>query len=185
MNNAVAATLALLLTGTGARAQAVVDFLGDRFVRKHERIGDTARLIEFVPADETLEGWTRLVGYRAVLDSRQSAEQAATTVVRLAEKRHPGTLIRVLTKGSEAIAEFVINAPGGLVEFNAFKYGPGPGGRGLVSLQYARRVRGLEPADVRKLGEPWTAAVARSDLGGVRNALLQASQGRAGADPSL
>jgi hypothetical protein len=171
MKNVIAAALGLILSSAVANAQPAFDFLGDHFVRKHEKISERAGLIEFVPADETLQSWTKLVGFRAFLDSGQSANEAAKIVVGLARQRYPGAAVRVLSKGSEAIAEFVISTPSGLVEFNAFKYGPARGGRGLVSVQYARRFQGLEPADVRRLGGPWTEAIAGFDLEAVRSAL--------------
>jgi hypothetical protein len=171
MKNVIAAALGLFLSSAIANAQPAIDFLGEQFVRRHEKISDRAGLIEFVPAGETLQNWTKLVGFRAFLDSQQSAAAAAKIVVQLAQQRYPNAAVRVLSKGTEAIAEFVISTPSGLVEFNAFKYGPAPGGRGLVSVQYARRFQGLDPADVRRLGGPWTRAVAEFDLEAVRTAL--------------
>ena len=64
--------LAMLVAAvTSARAESLV-FRGDEFVRKYESGNDKARLVEFIPPSENLQNWTKLIGYRAVFDSRQT-----------------------------------------------------------------------------------------------------------------
>ncbi len=184
MRSIYAAAFVLLLSGTAAMSQSELVLQGKTFVRKHEQIRDGAGLVEFVPAGETLENWTSLVGFRVVPGNRQSATEAATVVVRLAQERYPGAVVRVMSKDAEAIAEFVISTPEGLAEFNVFKYGPGPGGRGLASVQYAHRYRGLEPGDIRRLEAPSTAAIARFDLDRVRAAFDRTPPDRADRGPA-
>ena len=167
----IAVALALLVSTSAASAQATLTFRDEAFVRKHEAANARGGLVEFVPPDETLENWTQLVGYRAFFDNTQSAAQAAAAIGRLASQRYPGAKPRLLTKGNEAIVEFVLVAPNGVTEFNVFKYAPGPDGRGVVSLQYARRFRGLDPDDVRVFCARWVNEAAGFDMNAVRSAL--------------
>ena len=165
----VAVALAILVaTVSSARAESLV-FRGDEFVRKYESGNDKARLVEFIPPNENLQNWTKLIGYRAVFDSRQTPAEAAAVVGALASQRYGGAKPRVLTKGDEAIVEFVAKAPGSdVVEYNVFKYAPGEGGRGIVSFQYAHRFRGLDPDGARELGARWVADAAAYDMSRVR-----------------
>ena len=160
------ALLSLLASAaTAAAAPASIVFDGEEFVRKHEQQNAKAGIVEFVPAGESLDGWTQLVGFHMFWDNRASPKQAGETLTRLTEKRYPGSMSRLRTKGDEALVDFVLKAPNSdTVECNIFKYGRGPGGRGIVAFQYARRFRGLEPQDVRVLCGRWMAETARFDL---------------------
>ena len=138
---------------TAARAEPTLVFRGETFVQRYESGNDKARLAEFVPPGETLQTWTKLIGYRAVFDSVQSPTDAAAVVGKLARQRYAGAKPRVMVKGSEALVEFVAKAPNSnVIEYNVFKYAPGQDGRGIVSFQYAQRFRGLDPDDARARG---------------------------------
>ena len=160
------ALLWLLAAAAAALAPpASLSFGGDRLVRKHEQSNARAGIVEFVPADETLDGWTRLVGFFVFWDNPGSPKQAGETLTRLNEERYPGSMSRLRTKGDEALVDFVLKAPNSdVVECNIFKYGRGPSGRGIVAFQYARRFRGLDPGDVRTLCGRYIGEAAQFDL---------------------
>lgn len=172
MLKALAACVALLASVAAQAEPASLAFAGDRYVRKHEQGNARASIIEFVPGDESIDGWTRLVGFHGLWDNDSTAAQAAATLARLTEQRYPNAKPRVRSKGAEALVDFVVAPLGGdLVEFNVFKYGRGPGGRGIVAFQFAHRFRGLDPDDVRVLCARWVAEAARFDLKAVGAAL--------------
>jgi hypothetical protein len=159
------ALLSLLASIAAAAAPASIVFGGEELVRKHEQQNAKAGIVEFVPAGESLDGWTQLVGFHMFWENRASPKQAGETLTRLTERRYPGSMSRLRTKGDEALVDFVLKAPNGdVVECNVFKYGRGPGGRGIVAFQYARRFRGFDPQDVRVLCGQWMAEAARFDL---------------------
>jgi hypothetical protein len=84
-------------------------------------------------------------------------------------------------KGAEALVDFVAKAPNSdVLEFNVFKYGRAPDGRGIVAFQFARRFRGLDPEDVRTLCERWIAEAAGFDLK-IASAALKGTARRATA----
>lgn len=175
------AALALVLSLAQADAAPSVSsltFVGKPLVAKHGSLGAEGGLIEFVPANETVENWTRLVGYRAFLDSRQTPYEAADALAREARRRYPNdvypeSVIRAYEGRGEALAEFSIVTPQGTIEYNVFRYAVGPGGRGLVSLQYARRFRGNEATKMPKEAARWAHEVARFDMNRVRDAFTQ------------
>lgn len=172
MTRAAVALVILVASLTLAVAETSLVFGGDRFVRKYTSGNDKARLIEFVPPEESIEDWTQLIGYRAIFDSSQTAGQAAAAIAAVTTERYPAAKPRVRTKGGEALVDFVIAPPNSdLVEFNVFKYARGHQGRGVLSFQYARRFRGLDPEDVRVLGGRWVAEAAAFDMERVRAAL--------------
>lgn len=174
MMRAALAAIAMLACLVPARAEPSLVFGGDQFVPKYASGNEKARLIEFVPPDETVENWTQLIGYRAIFDSRQDAREAAAAIAAAAQARYPGSKPTVRSKGDEALVDFVAAPPGGeYVEFNVFKYAPGKDGRGIVSFQYARRFRGVDADDARVLGSRSVGAAAAFDMSLVRTSLTQ------------
>jgi hypothetical protein len=173
-----AALLSFLALAAAALAEpASLSFGGDRFVEKYARSGPQAAIIEFVPPDQTLDNWTSLVGFRGLWESKGTAADAAAALARVTGERYPASKPRILAKGAEAMVVFVAAPPNDdLVEFNVFKYGRAPDGRGIVSFQYARRFRGLDPEDVRRLGQRWVSEAATFDLGIVHAALRAPSR---------
>jgi hypothetical protein len=165
----VRTTLALLSLAASiafAWAQpASITFGGKELVRKHAQTNAKAGIVEFVPAGESLDGWTQLAGFFMFWENQASPKEAGATLTRLTEQRHPGSMSRLRTKGDEALVDFVLKAPNSdTVECNVFKYGRGPGGRGIVAFQYARRFRGLDPKDVRVLCGRWMGEAAQFNL---------------------
>jgi hypothetical protein len=171
---AALAAIAFLACLAPARAEPSLVFRGEPFVPKYTSGNDKARLIEFVPPNETVENWTQLIGYRAIFDSPQSASQAATAIAAAARGSYPGAKPTVRAKGDEALVDFVVAPPSGeYVEFNVFKYAPGKDGRGIVSFQYAQRFRGLDPDEARVLGSRFVGEAASFDMDRVRTRLTQ------------
>ena len=158
---------------SAAQSAGRLTFVGDPLVAKYDSLGAQGGLIEFVPPDETVEGWTRLIGYRAFLDSQQGAAEAADALARQARQRYPGATVTTYGRRTESVVEFSLVTPEGAVEYNVFRYAPGPGGRGLVSLQYARRLRGDDVDTMPKQAPRWAAEVARYDMNRVRAAFVQ------------
>lgn len=166
--------LALVLSlGQAGAAPSELTFVGDPLVAKHDSLGSQGGVIDFVPPNETIDGWTRLVGYRAVLDSRQSAPEAAAALGREMRRKFPGTKPRLYERGNEAILEFVLATSDGAIEYNVFRYAAGPGGNGYVSLQYARRLRGRAVQTMPKQAPRWAEEIARFDMERVRAAFAQ------------
>lgn len=166
------ALLCLCAAIVSARAQApTIAFGGDELLRKHEQANAQAAIVEYVPAGESLEDWTRLVGLHMFREHPGSPADAAAALARLAERSYPGSKPRIRSEGSEAVIDFTVAAPGGeFVEFNVFKYARGPDGRGIVAFQYARRFRGLDPEEVRRRAAAWIAEAARFDMNVARAA---------------
>src|SRR4051795_3842526 len=161
MMKLAAALLSFLALAAAALAEpASLSFGGDRLVEKYARSGPQAGIIEFGPPDQTLDNWTTLVGFRGLWESKGTAADAAEGLAAVTRGRHPTATARarvisapcpaskprILAKGADAMVVFVAAPPNDdLVEFNVFKYGRAPDGRGIVSFQYARRFRGLDP----------------------------------------
>jgi len=173
-----AALLSFLALAAAALAEpASLSFGGGRLVEKYARSGPQAAIIEFVPPDQTLDSWTSLVGFRGLWESKGTAADAAAALALVTGERYPASKPRILAKGAEAMVVLVAAPPNDdLVEFNVFKYGRAPDCRGIVSFQYARRFRGLDPEDVRRLGQRWVSEAATFDLSIVHAALRAPSR---------
>lgn len=171
---ALALALALSLVEAGAAPSAApISVVGDPLVAKYDSLSAEGGLIEFVPPNETIEDWTRLVGYRAFLDSRQTAPEAAAALARQTRQRFPGTQVRLFKRGNEAVVGFALATSDEAAEYNVFRYALGPGGHGLVSLQYARRLRGRNLELMPKQAPRWAAEIAGFDMNRVRAAFAQ------------
>ncbi|MET0529643.1 MAG: hypothetical protein ABW003_15145 [Microvirga sp.] len=167
------ASVLLLGRASAAPGSDSLTFVGDPLVAKSDSLGAQGGLIEFVPPHESAGGWTRLVGYRAFLDSRQSAADAADALARQARQRYPAAAVTTYGRRTESIVEFSLVTPDGTIEYNVFRYAVGPGGRGLVSLQYARRLRGSDTDTMTVQAPRWAAEIARFDMNRVRAAFTQ------------
>ena len=82
-------------------------------------------------------------------------------------------MIRAYEGRGEALAEFSFVMPDGTVDYSVFRYAAGPGGHGLVSLRYSRRLRGSEIDFVSTDAARWAQAVAQFDMNRVRAAVAQ------------
>jgi len=173
----LAALVVVLSLGQAGAAPSAgsLTFVGDTLVAKYDSLGAGGGLIEFVPADEAIENWTRLVGYRAFLDTQQSAAEAAAALARQTRQlyprdSYPDTKITVYGRGAESIVEISLVKHDATIEYNVFRYASGSGGRGLVSLQYARRLRGSETGTMSGQAARWAKQVAEFDMNRVRAA---------------
>lgn len=98
---------------------------------------------EFIPKGETLEKWTHLASIRRYPDL-EDAQGLAKMTIEEVQKTYPGSPTNLVDdpKGSDAIIEFVVNAPDdSFAEYNLFKYAKDPSG-GVVAQQYALRTYG-------------------------------------------
>ncbi len=171
----LALTLSIAQAGA-ASSEGRLTFLGHALVEKTNTLGPQGGVIEFVPAQETRENWTRLVSYRALPDSRQTAYEMASVHARemrerFPSERYPGSVIRAYKGRGEALAEFCIVMPDGTVDYSVFRYAAGPGGHGLVSLRYSRRLRSSEISAMGTEAARWAKAVAQFDMNLVRAAV--------------
>lgn len=71
------------------------------------------------------------------------------------------------------MAEFCIVMPDATVDYSVFRYAAGPGGHGLVSLRFSRRLRGSEIEAMSTEAARWAQAVAQFDMNRVRAAVAQ------------
>ena len=100
-------------------------------------------IAEFIPEGETLDKWTHLASIRRYPDL-DDAQGLAKLTIEEVEKTYPGSPTNLVDdpKGSDAIIEFVVNAPDdSFAEYNLFKYAKDPAG-GVVAQQYALRTYG-------------------------------------------
>ena len=174
---ALALTLAISQVDA-APSEGRLTFLGQALVEKTNTLGSQAGVIEFAPAQEAPENWTLLVSYRALPDSRQTAYEMASVHARemrerFPSKRYPGSVIRTYEGRGEALAEFCIVMPDATVDYSVFRYAAGPGGHGLVSLRYSRRLHGSDISTMSTEAARWAQAVAQFDINRVRAAVAQ------------
>jgi len=125
-------------------AKATVEFNGETLTLAWEDkdvFGDTIK--EFIPADQTLDNWTRLAAafeYPKIDDPREFAEG----MVEQLTKDNPKTEYELLvnSESGEVILDFVAYPEdGSYAEFDVFQYRKKDGG-GLVAYQYALRAYG-------------------------------------------
>ena len=173
----LALTLAIAQAGA-APSEGRLTFLGHALVEKTNTLGSQGGVIEFALDSATRENWTRLVSSRALPDSRQTAYEMASAHARemherFPSERYPGSVIRAYEGRGEALAEFCIVMPDATVDYSVFRYAAGPGGHGLVSPRYSRRLRGSEIDTMSTEAARWAQAVAQFDMNRVRAAVAQ------------
>ena len=187
MLRTILGALALALTITQASAapnEGRLTFLGHALVEKTNTLGPQGGIIEFGLDSETRENWTTLVSYRALPGTRQTAYEMASVHARemrerFPSERHPGSVIRTYKGRDEALAEFCIVMPDATVDYSVFRYAAGPGGHGLVSLRYSRRLHGSEIDKMGTDAARWSQAVAKFDMERVRAAVTKSRDGEA------
>jgi hypothetical protein len=121
----------------------VVSFDGQTLVlaARGENAGE--QVMEFIPAGETLETWSRLASVR-VYDKSFDPKALAGGLVKQVKKafpRAPCALVENAEAGAVIVDFVIIPADGSLAEFNIFKYWRMPDGQ-VVAEQYAVRRRG-------------------------------------------
>jgi hypothetical protein len=126
-----------------AEPPAAVEFDGQTLHLAWQSENPELPVSEFIPEGETLEKWTRLASIRRYPDLDDAQELAKLTVEEVA-KSYPGSPTNLVDDphSSDAIIEFVVNAPDdSFAEYNLFKYAKDPSG-GVVAEQYALRTYG-------------------------------------------
>lgn len=140
---AVAAERPLLAKESAAAPPRQVEFDGKKLKLAWQSENPELPVEEFIPADETLEKWTRLASIRRFPDLDDPKSLAATTVETV-NASYPGAPTNMFDnpESEDAIIEFVVDAPDeSFVEYNLFKYAKDPKG-GVIAQQYALRTYG-------------------------------------------
>src|SRR2546426_11631351 len=75
--------LSLAVAGTSA-----VDFGGERFVRQYDGPHKSGMLTEFVRANETVDNWTKLIGFHSYPRSGNDALRAAASLGQVLRQRN-------------------------------------------------------------------------------------------------
>lgn len=156
---ALALTLSLPQTNA-TRSNSRLTFVGQDLIEETRTKPPHNGQITYVPANVTLENWTRFVGHRSYLDSQLTPYEAASAHVRQMRERdssdrYLGSMIRAYEVRDEALAEFSIVMPDGTIEYTVFRYANEIGGHGLVSLRYSRRLKARAALPLA----PWDRAV--------------------------
>lgn len=173
MNALKTIVLALVLAHVwsgNASAQESVTFLGETYSVAYKKVGEGHHsIVELVRQGEDLKGWNKLIGLHYFPLTKQTPKQAAIQVAVELKKRDPAARFEISEhpKTKEALVDFLTSAANsGVAEFNAFKYGRSPDGKGLVAVQYAERlVLGATDAEaVKGLRRKAIEAAAAYDL---------------------
>jgi hypothetical protein len=133
-----------------APAKETVEFDGETLVLAWEGGTLTEPIKEYIPADESLESWTKLASIRIHVDLNDP-EQIVGAVAEQLEKTNPKfpSDYKIDQDSGAAIIEFIMWPGQGdagdaqFVEYNVFKYTKRPEG-GLVAEQYALRAYGAD-----------------------------------------
>lgn len=132
VRTAVVATL-LLAASWAIAAPSPVKMEGKTLPQEFVgQMTQSERLKEYIPANETFERWTRLIGLHL--------QNAAQNMAALARRQYPDMpQPNVLPQKDGAIVQFYAYQAGknGVIESNVFRYWKGKDG--LYSLQFARR----------------------------------------------
>lgn len=134
----------------------VVEFDGHQLKLAWRSENPELPIEEFIPADQTLEKWTRLASIRRYPDLDDAKSLAATTIETV-NASYPGAPTNMFDnpESDDAIIEFVVESPAespaeSFVEYNLFKYSKDPDG-GVVAQQYALRTYGDEEKFLKRL----------------------------------
>lgn len=158
-----------------------VVFSSESFLKKHEAAqpnGD--KLIEYVRDSETVENWTKLIGYRyqQLPAIENDPRKAAAVMARIVMAKNPGTRPNVIVNknGDEATVDFLMLAPDATyMELNIFKYAKSDDGNAVVSFQWAYRFQtsSLPPYKLIERASKWLVEVTAFDMSKVRSAFKQ------------
>lgn len=124
----------------GPQPPKYVEFDGQKLELAWQSETPEQPVAEFIPQGETLEKWTHLASIRQFPGIDDPRELASLTIEQVAEQ-YPGAPANLVAdpKGSDAIIEFVVNAPDdSFAEYNVFKYGKDASGV-VAAQQYALR----------------------------------------------
>ncbi|HEY4313260.1 MAG TPA: hypothetical protein VGN12_27665 [Pirellulales bacterium] len=123
---------------TVAEKTVTVDGHDLQLAYEAEADGDTIE--EFIPADETLENWTRMAAIRTYEDVNDPMAVAEAVAKQLKEQKPPidYDLLQNSETGDVAISFIVWGENAAFAEFNVFQYKK-LGDSGLAMYQYALR----------------------------------------------
>lgn len=133
------------------------------------------KVIEFVRDGETMQNWTKLIGYRYQQLPRleNDAKKAALAMMQVVKTSNPSAQVQTMAKDNEAIIDFVTWSPEAKsMEFNIFKYAKSRDGNAVVSFQWAYRFSpsSISPYEFGRFRGEWLEMVTSFDLGLVQAA---------------
>ena len=146
-----------------------VQFDGETYVPQYRSDQPEFRLVEFVRPTETVENWTKLFAVRHY-PRQQDPRTAVAVFEQMLKQRNPLARSQVLVKGggSEAMIDFLTWAdPSDGMEFNIHLYLKQDGLPGLVSYQFAYRIRdplSLTATELRTMKDHWCQTMREMDL---------------------
>jgi hypothetical protein len=142
-----------MLTWTSVSYAADLQFDGETFVKRFTSNTPEIRLVEYVRENETLENWTKLVAVRN-FTKLNDPKRAAAGLGLLAKQRNPLANFQVLVKDddeSQAQVDFITwPKDSAYMEFNIHRYMKVERYPGLISYQFAYRLRDMSPEPVEK-----------------------------------
>lgn len=171
------ALLSFVIAAAAAYAQdASVTFDSQVFQKRFEAAqpnGD--KVIEFVRDGETVQNWTKLIGYRYQQLPRieNDAKKAAMAMAQVVRASNPSAQVQTMTKDNEAIVDFITWSPDAKsMEFNVFKYVKSRDGNAVVSFQWAYRFSpsSISPYEFGKFRGEWLSMAASFDMSLVQTA---------------
>jgi hypothetical protein len=139
---ALAAGAPISLAGDKVQPPPSVTVLGKSLVLKSNLTSPTEDLVaEYVPASETLENWTLMLGIRIFKGTKLTPDQAlAVKTGEVEARRAQGDYLAnsaAFAKGELKVIDFLMSQPP-IVEHNIMSFSRRPDGR-LISYQIARR----------------------------------------------
>jgi len=177
----LAMAVLLLLSGVLQPAngqESAVIFDGETYVRKHsEKQSSGDRMVQFVREPETLENWTRAIGYYRFAAMGDDPARAARELRENVRAANPDAQSRLVVDPAavEATVDFLTWPPDGrYMEFSVFRYARSADGRALVAFQFACRFRDATKGQAEQFGQSrlsWRNQAAAFDMARVRAAL--------------
>lgn len=172
------ALLFLLLAPHLSYAQPLeIQFDGEPFIQKFSlRLPHDDKLIEFVRNSESLENWSKLVGFRyqKLPGAENDPSKIAIGMAAILKARGMMSAISKNDKTSEAIIDFITRGKSDVLEFNVFRYARSKGGDAVISLQLAYRFTDTSEQNVQniiRLRNSWTKQAVEFDMKAIEDAL--------------
>jgi hypothetical protein len=175
--------MSLFLVAALAPARAVpmtFDFEGQRYTVDYQaqvkQPDGTAGqgIAEFTLNGETVDNWTKLIGYHYYPEQVGTPSQAAANLGKyLKEINKDFTYALFDTRNKDdAIIEFTTwEGTGEVIEFDVFKYARPEAGPGVIALQFAQRLRlkDMSVEEFQALRERAVAAMMKAEIGPMRS----------------
>lgn len=124
---------------------------------------------EFTLAGESVDNWSKLFAFHAYPEMGDDPVAAVQTLGKVVKENNKDANYAIITNDEtgEAIIDFLTWAPeSDVMEFNVFKYGRSPDGRGLIAMQFAQHVKlgELDVDGMRALRARAVDAMAATDM---------------------